>query len=170
MQYEVMIDIEALAKRSGAAIFELAAAAFDMTTGEIVSRYYQRVTPASPFFADPETLEWHTKQGTWPRELDGTEKLIGPALREFADWYAGLGRIDRVWSWGSTYDCPLLETGFLWSGLPTPWKFYEFDDARTVWRLAFPGIKAPKRPHTALEDVEAAIVDLRTAIKALRGS
>jgi len=163
----VLVDIEALGRRPGSAIIELAAVAFSPEAGRLGQSFTVRIEPESPFTAQLDTLEWHRRQGTWPRAEGGQGFSLDDALQAFCDWAEGLGPVEGYWSWGSTYDFPLLDPAFDHCGLVPPWKYYECRCARTVWHLAFPGKRPDKRPHLALEDAMAAARDLMTAMEVL---
>lgn len=170
MKTHILIDIEALGLRPGCAIIELAAVEFFPETGEIGEEFEVMIEPQAPFTADLETLEWHGKQGTWPRPLADVVESLGSALWAFEDW---LGRLDdeveAFWAWGATYDFPLLDAAYVFSGNAPPWKYWQQRCARTVWQTAFGDRKHGKRPHKALEDAKAAAVDLMAAMEHLTG-
>jgi len=93
MTTHVLLDIEALWKRPGSAIIELAAVAFCPETGKIGQAFNALIEPQPPFMADLETLDWHQKQGTWPRPFAECSHSIGSALVEFNSFAAGLGEV-----------------------------------------------------------------------------
>lgn len=169
---DLFLDIEALGLRPGAAIVELGAVVFDRETGLTGPAEFHAYIRPSPFdIIDPETVEWHRQQGSYPPPENVTIFLPSLALFDFQDWFYRQGEIGAVWSWGSTYDFPLMEAAFrthLDRGLP--WKYHRAQCARTVWNLAFPGVKHAPRPHHALEDCFAGVADLCAALGALRKS
>lgn len=167
---DVMIDLEALGKAAGSAITELAAVAFDMETGKIAASFSRIINPdlhSPPFTADLDTLNWHLKNGSWPRSNRNLSEEIGidVAIRDFLLWFNGLQPVETVWSWGWDYDRPIIEAAFeLTNSGPLPWRYHCGACARSVWRGAFPGVKRPARAHSALEDAVAAVGDLRKAL------
>lgn len=169
MKKHVLIDIEALGLRPGSAIIELAAVEFFPETGWIGTGFEAMIEPQAPFTADLETLAWHGKQGTWPRPFAEGSHSIGSALADFGEWVRGLGEIEEFWSWGSTYDFPLLDAGYDFAGFKQPWNHWEVSCARTIWKRAFGKRKHGPRPHRALDDAKAAAVDLMAAMDALHG-
>ena len=164
----VLVDIEALGRRPGSAVIELAAVAFSPETGALGQSFTARIEPEIPFTAQLDTLEWHRKQGTWPRAEGEQGFYLEDALQAFSDWCETLGPVESYWSWGSTYDFPLLDPVFDHCAIVPPWKYYECRCARTVWQLAFPKVRPEKRPHVALEDATAAARDLITALQWLK--
>ncbi len=176
----LFVDIEALGKTRGCAIVQLGALVFDPATGETAADLQLYIQPekTDPWHADLDTLEWHARQGTFPHPPDIREKLAltaGEAVDAFLDWLAEAAdaghEIDDIWSWGSTYDFPLLEP--YWeryaTGGEAPWAYWQPSCARTVWKLAFPGVKHAPRPHRALDDCQAGVADLCAALAKLKG-
>lgn len=160
MSDHLMIDIEALSLRPGAAIIQLGAVRFDLS-GRVYGTFFLPVVPAAPFTADLDTLKWHAEQGT---VYPGEGAVSGPeAIRQFCQWLARDGRaVEHVWAWGSTYDMPILDLYFDLKpdGLERPWNYSAVRDARTVWKLAYGKKRPADRPHNALADAVAAVEDL----------
>ena len=170
MKKHVMIDIEALGLRPGAAITELGAVEFYPEEGWVGVSFEALIRPMPPLTADLATLEWHAEKGTWPRTLEQEARAmpLQNALILFSEWYRNLGEVDAVWAWGATYDFPLAVAGYDLTGYVPPWKYYNCRCARTVWQLAFGSLKHGPRPHRALEDARAGAVDLMAAMTELR--
>lgn len=176
---DLFIDIEALGHKPGCAVIQIGAAVFDRHTGEIADSIQIYIQPEKNdrFHADLDTLAWHARQGTFPHPPDIAEIAFntGDAVDCFSEFLGGVSDfghvIDDVWSWGADYDFPIIEPlfeRFAIGGEP-PWMYWQVSDARTVWKLAFPGVKHGKRPHHALDDCKAGIADLCAALAALRG-
>lgn len=176
-EIHVMLDIETLANRPGAAIVELAAQAFAFVPalGEIRQVGFQgferAILPHEALWADIDTLRWHEKKGQW-KGPNGI--YMAQAFEEFGLWardlQAELCDVATWWSWGATFDFPVLDYAWLVSGIRNgrPWKYWEIECARTVWRRAFgPDVRRPERSHRAADDVAAAIGDLGKALAAL---
>lgn len=176
---DLFIDIEALGRRAGCAVIQLGAVVFDRDTGETADDLQLYIQPEErdPWTADLATLEWHSAQGTFPHPPDVSRITLGAgeAIDAFLDWLSDVGmaghEIDDVWSWGATYDFPLLDP--YWERYATggepPWAYWQPADARTVWKLAFPGVKHAPRPHRALDDCLAGVEDLCAALAKLKG-
>lgn len=175
---DIFLDIEGLGLVAGSAVIELGAVVFDRETGETEATFHRLIAPDPRFPVDLGTLEWHAKEGTFPRdpELEAGAGKLEDVLRDFKEWLELLpgGAPEYWWSWGTTYDFPLLEAAFSVLGVATrpdrvmPWYYWQVCDARTVWSLAFPGERHAPRPHDALEDCLAGIRDLVEALRALR--
>lgn len=169
----ILLDIEALGTRPGCAVIELAAVAFDLATGKTGAEFHRRLKPIEQFTATLSTLAWHAD----PKRLTLIDhpQAIHPreAILQFLDWLDD--RVfgdpkDRVfWSWGTTYDFPILEPVLDLRNPEDahPWKYHQIRDARTVWQLAFGDLRHPPRPHIALEDCRLAIADLVNAHREL---
>lgn len=168
----LLLDIEALGRRPGSAPVELAAATFDPHTGDIRSTFHTRIIPLDGLTADVQTLAWHREHRTWPfPDGSGPEPLpLRRALLAFCQWLHGQpSQPTLYWSWGSTYDFPLLDAAFRAIDHPPPWHYSQCCCARTIWKCAFPGLSPEPRCHHALQDVLAAIPDLIHARNTLRG-
>lgn len=166
-----MIDIEALGQRAGSAITEIAAVTFDPETGETGHEFLVHVKPMLPFVCDYETIQWHKEHGSTIDHPDAVEPR--EAIAKLCAWLDeaipdAYGRVP--WSWGITYDFPLLDplVDMRPAGAPEPWRFFQVRDARTIWRTAFGYLKHEPRPHEALADTKAAIADLVRALRELR--
>lgn len=170
----ILLDLEALSLRPGAAVIELAAVAFDLTTGATGHEFLRAIKPAAPFTVDLATLDWHSSKGTVIAKPGAVEPR--EAILHFLDWLDDhFGKDPALrdtlvfWSWGTTYDFPILDP-LLDLRNPDdrhPWKYYQIRDARTVWQLAFGDLRHAPRPHEALADCRMAIKDLVTAHREL---
>jgi len=161
---DLMIDIETLGLRPDAVIFELAAVAFDPTTGDhgqsfkaeinIEDAYLHRLT------SDEETRRFWDERG-------GPRQGEAQPLRVVLDHLAGfIGDMNpkAIWSWGSDFDFPILGNAYLRAGLDCPWRHYQQRDARTVYKLVFPEEKRRGIDHNALNDCLRQIKDIAFAI------
>jgi hypothetical protein len=166
---DVMIDIEAMGQKPGCAIFELAAVKFDLHTGATGAEFLAKIEPSHGIH-EPDTVAWHREQGTYPMPGRAAQEDVTAAFYRFDAWLSAIGPVERVWSWGATYDFPVLQA--IWTGNgPTPdlpWKYHQALCARTVWKLAFGDLRHADRPHKAVEDCRAAVADLARAYQTLR--
>ena len=112
-------------------------------------------------------MSWHERQGTWPAYSDDAVSLW-QALDEFNGWIRSAGTIESFWSWGSTYDFPLLVEAYRMVCLKAPWDYWQLCCARSVWRMAFGERRHKPRPHEALADAREACRDLMMALTALK--
>lgn len=166
---EILIDIEALGGHADAAIIEVGAVAFNPIDGSILSEFHHLIKPAKTATADLDTLEWHRRQGTWPRVVEDIGQPVSLVLMELSTWAKSFD-VETFWSWGSTYDFPHLDAAFQLALMQPPWRYSRCQCARTVWNLAFPDVKATPKNHSALDDARVAVRDLIKAVSALRPS
>jgi hypothetical protein len=168
-QHHILLDIEALGVRPGSAIVQLGAVAFCPRTGALLGEpFHRHILPHAKLHTELRTLHWHTERGTWPPAPPAEPVTLEEALAGFSRWVEETGRPHTWWSWGSTYDFPLLDAACHVLGCEPPWNYWQTACARTVWRMAFPYGKTAPRPHHALEDSIAAVKDLHQAIRKCR--
>jgi hypothetical protein len=168
-QHHILLDIEALGVRPGSAIVQLGAVAFCPRTGTLLGETFHRhILPHGKLHTELRTLHWHTERGIWPPAPPAVPVTLEEALADFSRWVEKTGRPHTWWSWGSTYDFPLLDAAYHVLGSEPPWNYWQTACARTVWRMAFPYGKTAPRPHHALEDSIAAVKDLHVAIAKCR--
>jgi len=171
-QIHLMLDIEALGLKPGAAITEIAAQYFNPYTETLGPAIQILVKVQSPFLIDPETLAWHEEEGTYPRDEEQEALAKPPALALFAfdQFLKQHGRPDVFWSWGSTYDFPLMEAVYQatqpLSG--APWQYWQAQCARTAFKTLLPLTPPTPKIHNAAADVTIQIKDLTTAFHVIR--
>ena len=164
----LLLDIEALGVRPGASIVQLGAVVFSPRSGTLGATFHRHIRPHPEMHRELRTLHWHTERNTWPPAPPAVPVPLEEAFAEFSRWVAEQGRPHTWWSWGATYDFPLLDAAYHLLGREAPWAYWQTACARTVWRMAFPYGKTAPRPHHALEDSLAAVGDLQEAIRHLR--
>ena len=167
----VMVDVEALALRAGAAIIQIGAVTFDISSGEVHEEFSCLVRPSPPFVADLETIEWNQKRGNLLIHPDAVEPA--EAVLQFLTWLDVVAPVPTsrvMWSWGSDYDFPILAPyiDLRGPGVAEPWRYHQQRCARTVWKLAHNNARSPERPHAAIEDARSTVRDLVSAIELLR--
>lgn len=165
----VMIDLETLGNVPGCAVIQIGAVAFTFEDGP-KSQFFVHVEPPATSLIQVDTLDWARRHGTWPPPDDAVLLLEADALMRLTSWAAALRPIVSWWSWGSTFDFPMLEAIFARRHVPVPWDYWQMCCARTVWRLAFGDERRPSRPHNALDDALAAVADLQAAARKLSNS
>ena len=166
----IFIDLEALGRKPGSAIIQIGAVAFDIGTGKAGSRFHRHVAVHPALHVEQASVLWHAKHGTWPLDGKTPTAPLEEALEDLSQWIADLGTPASIWSWGSTYDFPLLDAAYEAAGAEPRWRYWQEQCARSVWRLAFPDTPHGKRPHHALEDALAGVADLMAALRALHGN
>ncbi len=162
----IMIDIETMGRRPGAAIVSLAAILFDengafMTDNTHVKDYsfYRTIDLQScmdvGLRVDAQTIRfWMSQEGPARREVLTNGAPLREVLEEFAFWLAGPAD-PVIWAYGATFDPPLLEMAYHALGMQVPWLYRDVRCARTVLDLADVELKGVGTKHHALDDAIA---------------
>lgn len=174
---QVMIDIETLGNKPGAAIVSIGAVMFDPDAGMLDADYYCRILPASCTAAgltiDADTVTWWLSQDAAAREVfaPGDDLLPLPhALAKLAEFIETANGIDTmVWARGSSFDFPLLAAAYRAVGMPVPWRYYNERDSRTVVKLT-PDLVIERAGtyHNALDDARHQALHLMRALDQLK--
>lgn len=155
----IMLDIETLGTKAGCVVLSVGAAAFDPTSGEVSSSFYEAIafkdSVLSGLTVDPETYAWWQKQDAEARRqaFAGENTLFGTATR-FAEW-AIPHRASDWWCQGSDFDFPIWGAAMKAAGITQPWKFWQVRDTRTLYAVAKMNKDAISRDgtyHNALDD------------------
>ena len=170
MPRSIVIDCETLSTAPNAIITEIAILVFDraqMRQVDSLTVYPDILSQlASGRTWTKDTIRFHKEQKSLPAKLQGLPPSSAcVAVADFFTQYLP----ERVWIQGTCFDRPLLESFFANYGAPAhlPWPYWKSRDARTLWDLAFPGVKHTPRPHKALEDCQATLTDIAVSLKAL---
>lgn len=168
----VFIDLETLGTRAGSAIHEIGAVAFNLDTGMTGAEFFREVLPAAPFTASIETLRWREEKGLGP--IPSTGLSHREAITQFLVWLDTFVPVadpkERVfWAWGQM-DFHVLEPilDFRCAEDAHPWEYWQINDARGFWKLAFGDKRHGERPHRALGDAILGARDLVAAVRELR--
>ena len=163
-----MIDIETAGTAYGSAITEIAAAEFNPQTAEVLRSWSIDISLTDclkhGLTTDPDTLSFHQRL---KNQLSGKSSLWKALNALYCFLHTHTDEIE-VWAWGSDFEAKHLEAACKSVGYGTEplWKYWQLNDARTIWKHAFPGIRHSKRPHRADRDVAAQITDLCSALNA----
>jgi hypothetical protein len=181
---DLMIDIEALAKHNDAIILTIGAQLFDPSVKGWETRKQRHIHTGieyDPYMnvrvdvdeqetlgrtIDRDTLVWWAQQSS-----EAQEDSFSPEGRiSLRDSLAELTRLaepcKRVWSKGPLYDFAILEHALEQVKMPTPWKFWNVRDARTVFSLT-PRLQSRTNGHLAIEDCRNQILMLQDAFEIL---
>lgn len=167
-----MVDIETAGLTYGSAILQIAAAEFNPLTGEILREWDTDVSLLDcnrhGLTTDPATVVFHMRHGN--SFTSGME--LWRALNTLYVFLHLKSDDITVWAWGLDFETLHLKAASSAAefGAEAPWKYWQGRDARTIWQVAFPGKKAPKRPHNAALDVRAQVADLHAALSRLRNA
>lgn len=164
----VMADVENLSVEPNGPVLTIGLVAFDITSGEIVAEFYERMDRnLAQKYGTPSlsTLKWWESQDEAARAeaYNGTSdpRNVARSLREWFVKY-NLGN-SGIWGNGSVMDIAQLEWWLRQTnpvigkyGQEYPWRYYNIYDMRTIMMLA--GMQMPRtRPahiqyHNALHD------------------
>jgi len=152
---KVMLDLETLGRKPGAAILSIGAVRFDRDgLGE---ELHWSVSLDScqthGLTIDAATLEW------WLGRDDDAQQVLrgGVSLpnalekfRVFAD------ECDEIWARSPAFDCVLLGAAYNATGVSQPWRYHEQRDCRTLAELpAWPDdLHQDGAKHNALADAK----------------
>jgi exodeoxyribonuclease VIII len=176
----VMLDLETLSTRKNAAIIQIAAIAFDPSTGATLPASFNAFVNDlhQDSHVDISTIAWWLQQDQAARLGAAIEQqgiTLGRALLDFSQWYAALGAVEAIWSHGATFDLPVLCSALASCGYKQPWSYRAERDTRTLFALAPGGMPAVVgtpggQKHDALYDCEIQIKQVVGALAALRGA
>lgn len=174
----VMLDIETLGTDSDAFIFQIAAAKFDIKTGEVRDTFNmtQDISYVQSAKINPRTLLWwlETDSLLLKSLLAGDYKEMSPdLLKSFKDWidYTQDTLMDDVLLWGNgvIFDNRIIREQMNQRGLGYPIAYNNDRDVRTILSLAAEKLHVSEREikdrvkddnlmkHDAIHDVAAQI-------------
>lgn len=142
-----MIDIETYDTSPSAVILSIGA---ENILG--ASTFYCEVDPNTQYerTVSQDTKNWWAQQGNPP--IHGCVQLVN-VLADFSNWLKALSGEPVIWCKGTDFDVAILAHAYRQYNIPTPWKYSNVRDCRTVYKLAG---HHPIRTatHNALEDAE----------------
>ena len=162
---DIMVDLETLGRKPGCVVHEIAAVEFDITTMKPGRSFRVSIdiedAERNGLTIDDETWEWWEEKGGVV--LDDPQSFAD-GFNQFAAWLNEIGPV-RFWSCGTCFERPILEHCFGLLDLDLPYHYGAGRDFRTVWDLAFPGVKREKVAHRALADCYEQIKQLGQALE-----
>ena len=143
---DVMVDLETLGKDFNAVVFQIAAAGFDIKTGEILTEFNELADISNlekeDGIIDGDTLKWQlaTNKELLASLLNkGNTFTVRGIFEEFHKWLTKLHKeYERVYLWGNgiLFDNAIIRYKLENYGLGYP-IFYRNDrDVRTIFELA----------------------------------
>lgn len=160
----VMVDIETLGVKPNAVILTIGAVKFQDKLGEQFYTTLNLDEELASFGSDKasvsaETLLWWLDQRrkydvsllSDPEEDDEPVRTNHQKLQSFLEFVKGA---DFLWSKGTNFDFPILESCLNRYGLEQNWKYYKLRDFRTIQALwcDLRGYKGHPNTHNALND------------------
>ena len=139
MRNDIMVDLETLGVKDGATIFQIAAASFDLKTGEIHDEIDLKlnISKVEDLQVDGSTLKWwlNTDKKLLTKLLHEGELTEAEMFTQFANWL-GKHKSPKLWGNGILFDNAKIKQKFESMGLVYP-VFYQHDrDVRTILDLA----------------------------------
>jgi DNA polymerase III epsilon subunit-like protein len=171
-----MIDIETLGTKPGCVVLSIGAVEFDdNTTGK---EFEVNINPEScvahGLTIEARTVMWWLEQDEAARNIltQQVGKSLDVALVSLCNAFDWKGK--KVWCNGVSFDVPILEAALTSIGLPSPWKFWDVMDFRTLKNLlpksTLNELQAPNDlKHGALSDAKAQAMTTINILKHLRG-
>jgi len=157
----LMVDIETLGNKAGAAIVSIAAVQFDLKTGETGETFYRNIDLQSCLNAglkvSGDTVIWWMQQSDLARrKLSENTIPLSIALSAFNGFIANFYTASmEVWGNSARFDLGILEVAYTALKIETPWAYWNERDVRTLVSFA-PEIKQnipfEGVPHDALAD------------------
>lgn len=136
----IMTDIETLGKRDGATIFQIAAAAFDIKTGELKETINLKMDIAKErnLKVYGDTLKWwlNTDKELLAKLLNEGTLTEVEMLNEFYCWIKSLGNNIKLWGNGILFDNMKLKLKMESLNIPYPISYKNDRDVRTILDLA----------------------------------
>lgn len=142
---DIMVDLETLSTNNDATIFQIAAALFDVKTGDIIMSFDKRANIAlnKDMVVSGSTLKWWVSQGKLLNELLNVQEDFSSddLIKEFHLWVNNTitthGKSNvRLIGNGPTFDIMILRTHFERLGLEYPIAFRNERCMRTILQLA----------------------------------
>jgi len=144
MKINVMTDIETLGVDSNSTIIQIAAIAFDIETGEHISKFNQIANIAineRPLQIEGSTLQWWVKtdKELFAKLLTSGECSSEQMLRNFQNWLWNLSEDPKklyLWGNGILFDNKIIQHQMTELNLAYPIPYYNDRDVRTILDLA----------------------------------
>lgn len=156
---DIMLDIETLGKSGQHAVFQIAAAGFDISTGEIINTFNQVCDIAhSNILVDGDTLKWwlNTDKELLTRLLNRGNCSEDWMVKSFHNWLSTLQEDYDIYLWGNgiLFDNRIIKEKMDAIGLNYP-IFYRNDrDLRTLVELVKVKYDIDPHEHCKVESTE----------------
>lgn len=144
MRLDVMVDIETLGKESDSTIFQIAAIAFDLETGEHYYKFNESADIAQDekLIVDGDTLKWwlQTDKELLAKLLNKGSDSSSKLLKRFHQWLDGLKQKygdKNIYLWGNgiLFDNKMIQYQMQSLGLEYPIYYKNDRDVRTILEL-----------------------------------
>jgi len=140
----LMIDLETMGNKNDSPIVSIGAVFFDPATGELGADFYKVICLESAMahgaLPDASTIIWWLKQSSEARAaitvddaVSINDALIG--LCNFITRNCEQPGWLQVWGNGASFDNVILRSAYDRSMIPSPWKWFNDRDVRTIVEL-----------------------------------
>lgn len=141
MNYDIMCDLETLGTRADCTVFQIAAAVFDMKSGELLNTFNMTADISfSKMNVDGSTIKWwvETDPELFAKLLTSGKCSEKYMFECFIDWMEQLAKKGdiRLWGNGILFDNNFVRTHCEMYGLKYPIKYNNDRDQRTILQLA----------------------------------
>lgn len=142
MRIDVMVDIETLGTKADSTIFQIAAIAFDIETGQHLSQFNRTADISKNDYmnVDGSTIKWWLNENKelFTNLINSGVGSSEELLEEFHSWLTGLSVVGDLHLWGNgiMFDNNMIKTQFEESVLEHPINFRNDRDVRTLVELA----------------------------------
>lgn len=157
----ISIDLETLSTQPNAAIASIGACRFDPRGDWIGDTFHLHVSLSNcqrhGLVIDADTVLWWLKQSGDAQQALGIGQIdaapLVVALDAFAGFVDSTGNEPELWVNGASFDLPILASAYRAINWPTPWKFWQERDLRTLKALNKGArIERTGTHHHALDD------------------
>ena len=144
-----MVDLETLSTSPDGLLLSIGAVRFDIDRAEVeaspVENGFERGISIADGMSrcrkiDSDTLMWWLNQsGNALADLNRLQKLadcLPVVLESFSTWAEEDPTVKYLWGHGASFDPVLLSSSYNCCGLKMPFKYTNFLDTRTVFRIA----------------------------------
>lgn len=163
--FDVMLDLETMGNKPGAAIVAIGAVKFNQDG--ILDRFYCTVDLQSCLHAglviDASTVMWWMRQNDEARNaLQYPGYMLPDALTALKRWLHGIdNRNDYcVWGNGADFDNAIIACAYAAVGAPLPWDFWRNRCYRTMKSMSSMQIERRGTHYNALDDAESQALHL----------
>lgn len=139
---DIMVDIETLGTEADSTIFQIAAATFDINTGEILSKFNEiaDIGKNETMSVTGDTIKWwlNTNKELLHALLSSGTRSSEDTLRLFQLWLKQMKPENDLYLWGNgiLFDNKMIEHQLESMGLEYPIFFRNDRDVRTIVELA----------------------------------
>lgn len=177
--FDIMVDIEALSRKSNAVVLTIGAVRFDRYSEALADPFHLRLPVQEQIDAGAhvefETIRWWMEQSDNARQSAFYGPMANSLVEGLNKFSRYLQRVSRaqacLWSNGPSFDSAILQNTYSRVGLPWPLPYNADRDCRTLFELAYPKGDTPLVDtgvsHNALDDAKRQAAAVQTCIRTI---